>query len=189
MSVPRSLIAIGIDQDRVSALGASITGKGVEVERWLSSQLPATVNVRDASAVGTWLGAEMERAGLGRGKLAVAVPRFELATAAVYRRWDDLGEPVAPAIDARHLPPSLRRFEDLGNDLLAAARHVRPDLGDWMEDLAERWERPVLLTGSGPACFGFFGDEDEAAAAAAAVGEVRAVWSGSPATVGVVVEG
>lgn len=120
--------------------------------------------------------------------LAVAVPRFELPTAAVYRRWDEMEEPDGAAVTGRHLPPSLRQFEELGNDLLPAARSLRPELGDWIEALEQTWQRRVLLTGSGPGCFGFFADEAEAAAAAAAVRDARAVWAGVPSPVGVRVE-
>lgn len=120
--------------------------------------------------------------------LAVAVPPFELATAAVYRRWDQLDGPSGPAMESRHLPPSLRGFEDLGNDLLPAARHLHSDLADWMADLAQRWERPVHLTGSGPACFAFFEDEAEASDAVGAVAGARSVWAGVPIGVGVRVE-
>ncbi len=120
--------------------------------------------------------------------LAVAVPPFELATAAVYRRWDEMDEPHGAAVMGRDLPPSLREFEELGNDLLPAARSMRPELGDWIEDLEQRWERRVLLTGSGPGCFGFFRDEDEAAEAVRAAVGARAVWSGMPSGVGVRVD-
>jgi 4-diphosphocytidyl-2-C-methyl-D-erythritol kinase len=120
--------------------------------------------------------------------LAVAVPPFELSTAAVYRRWDQLDGPVGPAVGGRSLPPSLRSFEELGNDLLPAATSLHSDLADWMSDLAERWERPVQLTGSGPACFGFFADDTEATEALRTVTGARAMWSGVPMAVGVRVE-
>jgi 4-diphosphocytidyl-2-C-methyl-D-erythritol kinase len=87
--------------------------------------------------------------------VAIAVPPFELATAAVYRRWDEMDGPSGPVLGGRSLPPTLRGFDEVGNDLLAAALDVRPELGDWMDDLADRWDRPLLLTGSGPACFAF----------------------------------
>ena len=121
--------------------------------------------------------------------LAVAVPPFELATAAVYRRWDQLDGPVGSTLSGRDLPPSLRGFEDLGNDLLPAARDLHSDLADWMADLTQRWDRPVHLTGSGPACFAFFGDDAEASDAVGAVTGARAVWAGAPIGVGVRVEG
>jgi hypothetical protein len=91
-------------------------------------------------------------------------------------RAGQLGEPQA--IEGRRLPPSLREFEPLGNDLLPAALDLRPELGDWMSALAARWERMVLLTGSGPAVFAFFADADEASGAAAVVDGGRAVWAG-----------
>lgn len=106
--------------------------------------------------------------------LAIAVPPFELATPDVYRRWDDLEGPIGPALSGTELPPPLRRYEELRNDLVLAAVSLRPDLADWMHDLSEAWERPILMSGSGPACFGFFLDFDEADDALSAVGEYRA---------------
>ncbi|WKZ83497.1 MAG: 4-(cytidine 5'-diphospho)-2-C-methyl-D-erythritol kinase [Acidimicrobiia bacterium] len=114
--------------------------------------------------------------------LAVVVPDFELSTAAVYRRWDDLEAPEdrSPA-GGRDLPPSLREAGPLVNDLLPAALSLRPDLGDFMADLALAWGRPVLLSGSGPACFAFFADAEEAAEATGLTPPVRSAWSGAPA--------
>ena len=116
--------------------------------------------------------------------LVVAVPPFELSTAAVYRRWDELDGPAGATIEGRGLPPSLRGFDALGNDLLPAAIDLRAALGDWMTELSARWERPVLLTGSGPAVFAFFADTDEASAAAATVAGARALWAGVPVETG-----
>lgn len=99
----------------------------------------------------------------------VVVPPFELSTAEVYRRWDELEGPVGDEIPVRYLPPALREHGEVRNDLTAAALDLLADLGDWMEDLGERWSRPVFMSGSGPACFGYFLDHDEAAAA---IGEV-----------------
>lgn len=106
--------------------------------------------------------------------VGVAVPPFELATPDVYRRWDSMGGPVGEELGGRDLPPPLRGLGELRNDLTPAAVSLRPDLIDWMADLGRRWERPILMSGSGPACFGFFLDIDEAQAAVAAVGESRA---------------
>jgi 4-diphosphocytidyl-2-C-methyl-D-erythritol kinase len=106
--------------------------------------------------------------------VGVAVPPFELATAEVYQRWDFMGGPVGEELGGRDLPPPLRGLGELRNDLTPAAISMRPDLADWMSDLGRRWERPVLMSGSGPACFGFFLDIDEAEAATATVGEARA---------------
>jgi len=116
--------------------------------------------------------------------LAVVVPPIELSTPAVYRRWDELGGPTGTGIGDRRLPPSLRDLGPLSNDLLPAATSLYPQLGDWIADLVGRWERPVLLTGSGAGLFGFFVDADEAAEAAASVPGARGAWAGAPETTG-----
>lgn len=121
--------------------------------------------------------------------LAVAVPPFELSTASVYRRWDEMDGPQGPAVAGRNLPPSLREHGHLANDLTAPAIDLRPELGDWRADLNSRWGRPVLLTGSGPSLFAFFADLEEAQAASEEVRGVRAAlavppidrgWDGDP---------
>jgi 4-diphosphocytidyl-2C-methyl-D-erythritol kinase len=101
------------------------------------------------------------------------VPPFEVSTAAAYRRWDDLGGPAAPEAPDRDLPPALRSGEPLGNDLLAAALSLAPELGDWRSDLARRWGREVMLSGSGPALFAFFPTASEAESAVAAASGAR----------------
>lgn len=106
--------------------------------------------------------------------VAVAVPPFELATPAVYESWDQLGGPLGPRVTGKALPPSLRSQDELRNDLTPAAIALRPELADWMQDLARRWERTVIMSGSGPACFGFFVDHDEASDALEDVPENRA---------------
>ena len=94
--------------------------------------------------------------------LALAVPDFELRTGDVYRTWDRLDGPIGPALDGRALPPALREHGPLRNDLTPAALASRPEMGDWIEELAQTWERPVAMSGSGPALFAFFSDIDEA---------------------------
>ena len=105
--------------------------------------------------------------------LAVVVPPFEVSTAAAYGRWDELDGPAGPAVPGRDLPPGLRPFEPLVNDLVPAARSLAPGLGDWAADLQRRWGRAVLMSGSGPALFGFFPTSSEAEEAAAAVPGAR----------------
>lgn len=100
--------------------------------------------------------------------LAVVVPPIWLTTATVYRRWDEMGGPAGDPIGERHLPPSLRPFAPLVNDLYPAALELQPDLGDWRAELADRWDRPVMLSGSGPSLFGYFADFDEAGEAVTA---------------------
>ncbi len=94
--------------------------------------------------------------------LVLAVPPFELSTAAVYRMWDEMDGPHGQAFPAAATPPSIRELGPLVNDLYPAAVRCNADLADWSRDLTDRWERPVMLSGSGPTLFGFFGDQEEA---------------------------
>ena len=117
--------------------------------------------------------------------LAVVVPPFALDTAAVYRRWDEIGEPSGKAVDGKFLPPSLREFGPFVNDLYPAAVDLRPEMGDWMADLVDRWDRPVMLSGSGPSLFAYFADREEAAEAAnAGPAEAHARFATSPVPYG-----
>ncbi|MDH3730642.1 MAG: hypothetical protein OES13_05920 [Acidimicrobiia bacterium] len=97
--------------------------------------------------------------------VAIAVPPFELQTAAVYRAWDDADGPQGPTLPAASLPPDLRGYTPLRNDLYPAAVSIRPELDEWRAELAKRWGRTVGLTGSGPSLFAFFVDIEEAESA------------------------
>ena len=101
--------------------------------------------------------------------VAIVVPPLELPTADVYAEWDRLGSPEGEAVSASAMPPSLRGFAPLRNDLQPAARSLQPMVSDWQDEVMSSWARPVLMTGSGPALFGFFLDAEEAAAALDAV--------------------
>ena len=106
--------------------------------------------------------------------VAVVVPEFQLATADVYARWDQLDGPVGEATGEAALPPALRDGMPMRNDLLPAALELAWELADFMADVRSIWGTAVALTGSGPACFGFFPDEEEAADAASSVAGCRA---------------
>lgn len=101
--------------------------------------------------------------------LAVAVPDFELLTAEVYRRWDEMEGPVGELVANPQLPPPLRSGMPVRNDLLPAALSLEPRLGDFMGDLRSIWDGAVCMTGSGSGCFGYFATLEEAEDAAAAV--------------------
>ncbi len=118
--------------------------------------------------------------------LGVVVPPVELATARVYAEWDRLGGPAGPPVGGRALPPSLRDLGPFANDLWPAAAALAADLDGWRAELAARWDRPVLLSGSGPALYAYFLDADEAGAAVdtAPVG-ARAARAALPAPRGV----
>ncbi len=97
--------------------------------------------------------------------LAMVVPPVELSTPAVFRAWDDLGGPAGPALPQAAVPPGLRAFEPVRNDLYPAAASLAPAVDEWRAELEARWGRPVALSGSGPSLFAFFVDADEAASA------------------------
>lgn len=107
--------------------------------------------------------------------VVVVVPEYRLSTPEVYRAWDRLDHPTGETVDARALPPALRGFEVI-NDLTPAAIAVEAPLGDLLAELSDRWERPVMMSGSGSAVFACFADLDEAsdaAASAADAGDAR----------------
>lgn len=97
--------------------------------------------------------------------IGLVVPPVEVATAAVYAAWDRLGRPAGPEIAPNAVPPPLRAHTPLRNDLYPAAVAVAGEIEEWRAELANRWGRPVVLTGSGPTLFSFFVDVAEAAAA------------------------
>ncbi len=115
------------------------------------------------SGVGDQIASEPPLSGFS---IAVAVPPFEIATADVYRKWDDLEGPIGETIDPGSLPPALRDGIPIRNDLTPAAVHLVPELADFMADLRSTWGGPVAMTGSGSACFAFFSDLSEASDAA-----------------------
>jgi 4-diphosphocytidyl-2-C-methyl-D-erythritol kinase len=113
--------------------------------------------------------------------MAIAVAPFTLATAEVFRRWDEMEGPTGPGVDGGSLPPALREVAPLVNDLVPAARSLRPELGDFEETVRRAWGQPVLMSGSGPSLVGFFPTPDEAAQAAAVIEDAR--FSTAAATV------
>lgn len=100
--------------------------------------------------------------------LAIVVPDLALDTGAVYRAWDELEGPSGPEIPVEALPPALRDYEPLANDLYPAAVSVAPQIDDWRAELEAAWGVPVVMTGSGSGLFAYFASIDEAADAAAA---------------------
>jgi 4-diphosphocytidyl-2C-methyl-D-erythritol kinase len=84
--------------------------------------------------------------------LVVAVPPFSLATASVYRAWDELGGPSSTR--AVPLPEGLGSLglpDHLVNDLEPAAEHIEPRLRPFREALEALAGAPALLAGSGSA--------------------------------------
>jgi 4-diphosphocytidyl-2C-methyl-D-erythritol kinase len=84
----------------------------------------------------------------------LAFPGFRLSTAAVF---------------AELRPADLPNGEAGGNDLLAPATRLRPELGDVMRKVAEAGGEP-RMTGSGSTIFALTDDPGRAGAIAAALG-------------------
>ena len=164
----RSLDKGSADAAAALAIAGHLFGVGRDVLLSLAAGLGSDVpfcftgGTTEVSGTGEELRPMADAAGFA---VAVVVPPIELATGDVYTRWDELDEPRGEAPPDAALPPALRGQGVLANDLLPAALSVNPALGDWRSELAARWSRPVLLTGSGPTLFGFFIDEAEAAGA------------------------
>ena len=113
--------------------------------------------------------------------LAIVVPPIDLDTASVYRSWDDMDGPEGPSVPAVALPPVLRDYAPLANDLYPAAVAVDPMVDEWRAELSGRWGVPVAMTGSGGAMFAYFPtlSEAEDAAARAPIG-ARAARAAEP---------
>jgi 4-diphosphocytidyl-2C-methyl-D-erythritol kinase len=120
-----------------------------------ASRLPAAAPPPGPSDASPWPGSgdpgpgEQDPAGVA---LVVAVPPFSLATAAVYRAWDELGGPSSTR--AVPLPERLAGLglpDQLVNDLEPAAEHVEPRLRPFREALESLAGAPALLAGSGSA--------------------------------------
>jgi 4-diphosphocytidyl-2C-methyl-D-erythritol kinase len=60
--------------------------------------------------------------------------------------------------------------------LYRAAVDVDPRLGDFVSDVAHRWDSVVMMTGSGSACFGYFATVEDAQEAAGSVAGTRAAF-------------
>jgi len=113
--------------------------------------------------------------------LSIVVPPIVLSTSDVYRTWDDLGGPSGRAIDIAALPPVLREYAPLANDLYPAAVVVAPEVDEWRAELAHRWGVPVIMTGSGAGLFSYFPTRAEAEdAVAAAPNEATAAKAAEP---------
>lgn len=122
---------------------------------------------------------------VGGYAVALVVPPVELSTPEVYAAWDRLGEPSGFGVAGPHLPPGLRPYAPLVNDLYPAAVAVAPVVDEWRHELAARWGRPVLLSGSGPSLYAFFVDVAEAEAAAGDVPPgARAATAAAPVPFG-----
>src|SRR4051794_20870139 len=75
-------VGLNIENDRLTAVVASVEGSRVAVQGWLSADRPAGVDGNEPGALGAWVGEELKKAGMWRaarsGGLVFAVPRGEV---------------------------------------------------------------------------------------------------------------
>jgi 4-diphosphocytidyl-2-C-methyl-D-erythritol kinase len=148
--IERLAAALGADvPSQLTPSLALVRGAGERVARLPDPESHAVVLLPGRGGLGTAeVFAEADRMGLGR-------PAAELEALAA-RLLAAAGAGASP----------LDYAELLGNDLEPAARALRPEIADALDDLRTAGAPAVLLTGSGPTAFGLF--EDLAAARAAA---------------------
>jgi 4-diphosphocytidyl-2-C-methyl-D-erythritol kinase len=137
--------------------------------------VPSQVNPRHALVAG--VGEAIEPIRLP-ALATVLVPQAEgLRTAAVYeeldrmRGWREHLDPDALRAIAEAVPSAWA----LENDLQQAALSLRPELAGVLDELRSAGALAALVSGSGPTCFGLFGDLPAAGAAAEAVPGALAV--------------
>ena len=101
------------------------------------------------------------------GHIVLARPDAMLATPAVFRAFAESGHVFAENNVAPDGKTAGQIVED-GNDLLAAAQHLCPEIGMLLDALRNcAGAELAQMTGSGSACFALFADAPQAAAAAA----------------------
>jgi 4-diphosphocytidyl-2-C-methyl-D-erythritol kinase len=146
-------LAAGIGADVPSQLLPSLAlvrGAGERVARLPEPQPHAVVLLPGGGGLATGeVFAEADRLGLGRSA----------------DELDALAERLLTAAGAGASPLAYASL--LANDLEPAARALRPEIGEALEDLRAAGAPHALLTGSGPTAFGLFQDIAAARAAAA----------------------
>lgn len=170
---------------------ASLTGRALSCEDVASIAVGLGADVpfcmRGGAAWMRGLGERIDPVVVGPIAVLVATPRFGIATAEVYRAWDDLGRPRSERAVAP--PPAIADLIDrLVNDLEPAAESVEPRLREFRTRLEEVTGRDAILAGSGSSCAALFDDHAEAARALARVEEALdcSVRLGANAPTGVV---
>lgn len=189
---PRSRRPVSVLLNKQIPTAAGLAGGSADAAAMavaLETMVGETMDIQELAAVGSDIPFSVQGGGAimeGYGErlaavetptdfaLVVAVAPLMLSTPAVYGAWDRMGGPAGPEIPMRAIPPSLRA-EPLVNDLFPAACHLAPELAEFHAELVGTWQRPVAMSGSGPALYGFFSDLEEAQDAASGVVGMRAV--------------
>jgi len=155
----------------------------------LGADAPVCVRCRPAFMTG---GGEVLAPAIVPSLHAVLVnPGVAMATAAVYRRFDEMG---AGRLLGAQAPPRWDRPEQailalgaLRNDLEAPACSLAPEIGAALARLREdRFTRLARMSGSGSTCFALVDDADAAATLARALGRERPTWWVRATTLGAI---
>jgi 4-diphosphocytidyl-2-C-methyl-D-erythritol kinase len=146
-----------------------------EIAGTLGSDVPSQVDPRHALVTG--VGGAVEPIRLPELAVVLAPQAEGLRTSAVYQELDRAGgwrehlDPAAVRAIAEADPSTWM----LENDLQAAALSLRPELAAVLDELRSAGALAALVSGSGPTCFGLFGDLAAARAAAEAMAGAIAV--------------
>ncbi|HEX7775400.1 MAG TPA: 4-(cytidine 5'-diphospho)-2-C-methyl-D-erythritol kinase [Parvibaculum sp.] len=145
----------------------------------LGADVPVCLDARPALMWGR--GEHIRRVALPSFWLVLVNPGVAVSTAAVFRTL------AAPPLAGEPLAPSLPSFSSLdalidwlgahGNDLEAPALKLAPVIGEAVDAIAATTGcRLARMSGSGATCFGIFGDETDARAAASALQKAHRGW-------------
>jgi 4-diphosphocytidyl-2-C-methyl-D-erythritol kinase len=139
-----------------------------EIAAGLGSDVPSQVEPR--SAVVSGVGEIVEPVELPSFAVVLIAHLEGLSTASVYAELDR-ARGWREHLDPRRLRACAPSFspEELENDLQAPALSLRPELREALDALRAAGAPGVLVSGSGPTCFGVFADRPQAEKAAETV--------------------
>jgi 4-diphosphocytidyl-2-C-methyl-D-erythritol kinase len=142
----------------------------ISVATGLGADVPACL--LGTTAIGGGVGERLEPiAGLGDAPVLLVNQRVEVATRAVFARWDGIDRGPMPAGDAFAIARQGH------NDLTVPARAIAPVIGEVLDALdALGTARLVRMSGSGATCFAIFHDVAARASAAAAIRAAYPDW-------------
>ena len=146
---------IGFSADEERVLGAQL---GADVPFFLSGAEMALVE---------GIGERVEpMRTLGPAGILTLTPPFDLSTAQVFQRFDEVGSdaPGDMATDLEEYPDlasAASRLRD-ANELWRAAASLAPGLEQLRDDLESAMARPWLMSGSGPTQFAIYPSVEEA---------------------------
>lgn len=73
-----NIIGVDLDNTHLSAVMASVGREQVNIDKWLEAKRPDSVDPAEAKAVGEWIGEELRKAGINRGRVVFSVPRGDV---------------------------------------------------------------------------------------------------------------